>query len=112
MAWIFEANCPDCAHHWEGCVASIRLGPLLSWSGDDTQWLFCPRCCNSLSLPRMIDRNRWRLWIGKGRSGPAANHSPSAETPLRSQWEWIAKLLAHINAQLTSGEWYTPRLIE
>jgi hypothetical protein len=100
MAWGFEADCPDCGHHWEGIEASFRIGLWSNESKDEDSSLFCPRCCNRLYYPKSMERKAWQRWYERF----------LREFPFKSGW--LLSLLAQINASFESAEWYQVRAFD
>lgn len=96
MASGFEADCPDCGHHWEGVQATFRIGLWSNESEDDggQNSLFCPRCYYRLCYPRLMDRKSWRRWYERF----------VRQFPFRSGW--LLSLLARIDASFESAAWY------
>jgi len=99
VAWSFDADCPDCGHHWEGIEATLRIGP---WTrgGGDAQHLFCRRCYNRLWLPRSMERKAWRRWSERFLAEPSGRGA------------WLLGLLARIDASFASAGWYVPHPID
>lgn len=96
MAHGFEADCPDCGHHWEGIEASFRIGFPSNASDPDKDEgsLFCPHCNYRIYYPRLMERKSWKRWYDRflGRF------------PFRSGW--MLALLARIDASFESVGWY------
>jgi hypothetical protein len=99
MAWGFNADCPDCGHHWAGIETTLFLGPRSAVAGPN-QHVFCPRCYHRLWLPLALDRSAWRRWYDRF----------LAEAPARPGW--VLGLLGRIDAEFASAGWYESRAIE
>jgi len=101
MAGGFETDCPDCGHHWEGVLDSLRIGPSF-WYGESLRNgrnLFCPRCCHQLYYPTSIDRTSWRKWHEQVLASIAGD--PTSH-------EWLRSLLDRIDNAFASKPWYVP----
>ncbi len=102
MGWGYHCRCRDCRHDWAGISLSARLGRSTGHAAPDhleryRLWT-CPECLRSLSIPRVLDRNSWRIW----RAGPDGDRD----------FLYLDAIAARIDAILAEGKPYAPRPIE
>ncbi|MCI0642248.1 MAG: hypothetical protein L0Y72_04265 [Gemmataceae bacterium] len=100
MAWLFEADCPDCSHHWEGMQTSLHIGPL---SLKNCATLFCPRCRHCLYYPKVVERSAWKHWYDEFFRSTAASSGEK---------NWLLPILARVDASFQSARWYAPNAID
>lgn len=101
MAGGFEADCPECGHHWEGIEASMRIGTASLVSPEDTECSrFCPRCYYRLYYPTAMERRSWKRWY----------EGFLRQSPIRSGW--LVSLLARIDASFESAGWYQQKELD
>lgn len=63
MPWEFQGRCSDCGHEWDGIESYYQAGDIDLQNPETYRSYFCPKCCNHLSVPRLIDGNSWRRWF-------------------------------------------------
>lgn len=63
MPWEFRGQCSDCGHEWVAVESFFRAGDIDFKTPGTHRSYFCPKCCDQLSVPCLVDANSWRRWL-------------------------------------------------